>query len=252
MQAPAKDAEAAVNFLGVGTSAFLPSVRGAVDCNQFAVTHDGGQHGRKAPQELNLTVVVGVPVRQVGVLMEAGRDIPAPQATLRQVGTHGIPGGDRCHPQAGIALGVLGPLRTLCCFALHCCLADLVAHGRQFCRRLVLWLASHPVATDVLAIVAKHATKAISKQFGPARFAWAEAVKTSRLQMLRSVAQRRLNGAKEVGGGVERDHGRRSFRNQREGAEHQTRSRSWLMMAAIITLPPGRAAAPTQARPIGH
>ncbi len=116
----------------------------------------------------------------------------------------------------------------------------------------MLWLASHPVATDVLAIVAKHATKAISKQFGPARFARAEAVKTSRLQMLRSVAQRRLNGAKEVGGGIEHDHGRRSFRNQREGAEHQTRSRSWLMTAAIVTPHPGRGAVPPQAMPSGH
>ena len=75
----------------------------------------------------------------------------------------------------------------------------------------MLRLASHPVATDVLAIVAKHATKAISKQFGPARFARAEAVKTSRLQMLRRITKHCLNGAKEVGGGVERDHGRRSF-----------------------------------------
>ena len=223
-----------------------------MDGQQLAARHDRGQHRGVAAQHVQLAVVVRVPVRQARVLTDAGRHRPLRQTACGQVTAHRVIGRNGCGPQRGIALGVLDPVSALFCFALPGGQVEMMAHRRQLSRRLVLRLAGAPVTAEVLAVVAIHPPEAIGKQLSPARFARTKAAEAAWLQVRWRVTQVCLDSAKELVGGVERDHVLRPLRNQREGAAHQTRSRRRLMAAAIVTPPPGRGAVPPQARPSAH
>ena len=225
---------------------------GAVDGQQLAARHDRGQHRGVAAQHVQLAVVVRVPVRQARVLTDAVRHRPLCQTACGQVTAHRVIGRNGCGPQRGIALGVLDPVSALFCFALPGGQVEMMAQRRLLGRRLVPRLAGAPVTAEVLAVVAIHPPEAVGKQLGPARFARTKAAEAAGLQVLWCITQACLDSAKELVGGFEHDHVRRSLRNHREGAAHQTRSRRWLMAAAIVTPPPGRGAVPTQARPSGH
>ena len=131
-------------------------------------------------QQMQLTRIVCMPIRQALVLPNAGRNLPKRQPACSQIAAYSVIRRDGCCPQGGIAIGIFDPLSSLFCFALMSGLLDVTAHRRQFGRRLVPCLADAPVTAEVLTIVAKHAPKAIGEQFGPARLARTKAIKSAR------------------------------------------------------------------------